>query len=348
MKNDQFLIKLAKIVDDLDANGFYQEAYFLNNEYIKLAQSFESNEEEPENNIVDDATKAVGVAALSKKILTKAPKVPKGKIPFGRPSLKGMGIQWILEQGENFALDYFESSQGPYKVYSSNKSDMDKIIKVIGKLVPDMQLTTMLDNLSSVANEGMEKFDQAKSEIRTAYNLKLTQNIKIAVRGNAEDQMPEYLRKFLVNATAAGVTGGILSGGAAVIPAALIGGVKGLAEKGAEDLWYANISSTGKAYLQSKDLSDKASKMFDALKDIDANLANQLVDHTTDILEYVEKINLNNKEKTQLENLVHKAEQTLGQTGKALGQTGKLIKEKITESDQSIPFERNDGRVRIL
>jgi hypothetical protein len=199
----------------------------------------------------------------------------------------------------------------------------------------------MLDNLSQIADEGMKDFDQAKSEIKTACNLKLKENIKVAIKGDMEDQMPEYLRSFLVNATTGGITGGILSGGTAILPSALVGGIKGVAQKGAEDLWYANISSTGKAYLQSKDLKDKASKMFDALKDIDINLANQLVDSTTNILDFIEEINLNNKEKTQLENLVQKAEE-------AIGQTGKLIKEKVTESDQSIPFQRNDNRVRIL
>lgn len=327
MKNEQ-LIRLAKLIDELDAKEYHLEAFILNQEYIKLAQTpaqIETGERLVGDEVADRALELAGGKKLTEKLIEKFP--TKVKVNPGS-ALKGFGIGWLVDMGANYALDFFESSQGPYKVYKANKSDLDKILSVIDKLLPNPQISLLTKEIKDLAEQGMKKFDEGKQTIKTACNLNFRKvynlkNEKLAIRGNFEEEMPEYLREFFTGALAGGAAGGILGGPIGALVGSLTGGAGNLVTKGAEDLWYRNISNTGKAYLQSKDLSYKVSKMSDALEQIDINLSNSLVEKSSELLKLVEKLNLGNKDKGMLENLVQAIEEKIGSAGK-------FVKDKIT------------------
>lgn len=326
MKNEQ-LIKLAKLIDDLDANNHHLEAYILNKEYIKLAQT-PAQIETGERIVADEAAdKALGLAGgnkLTEELIKKFPS--KVKVSPGS-ALKGFGVGWLVDLGANYVLDFFESSQGPYKVYQSNKSDLDKILTVINKLVSSNKISQLTSQISDLAEQGMKKFEEGKETVKTAchinfrkvYNAK-TQ--KLAIRGNLEEEMPEYLREFFTGALAGGAAGGITTGPIGALVGSILGGAGNVLTKGAEDIWYRNISNTGKAYLQSKDLTYKISKMTNALGQIDINLSNSLTEKASELLKEIEQLNLNNKDKGMLENLIQAVEEKIGSAGK-------FVKEKI-------------------
>ena len=308
MKNEQ-LTRLAKLIDQLDAKEFHLEAFILNQEYIKIAQTpaqIETGERIVGDEAADKALELAGGKKLTEELVKKFP--TKVKVNPGS-ALKGFGVGWLVDMGANYALDFFESSQGPYKVYQSNKSDLDKILTVINKLVPSSSIYQLTDQIKDLANDGMKKFDEGKETIKTAchinfrkvYNAK-TQ--KLAIRGNFEEEMPEYLREFFTGALAGAAAGGVIGGPIGALVGSLTGGTGNVLTKGAEDLWYRNISNTGKAYLQSKDLSLKISKMSDALEQID--------------------VNIDNKDKGMLENLVQAIEEKIGSAGK-------FVKDKVKD-----------------
>lgn len=328
MKNEQ-LTRLAKLIDQLDAKEYHLEAFILNQEYIKIAQTpaqIETGERIVGDEAADKALELAGGKKLTEELVKKFP--TKMKVNPGS-ALKGFGVGWLVDMGANYALDFFESSQGPYKVYQSNKSDLDKILTVINKLVPSSSIYQLTDQIKDLANDGMKKFDEGKETIKTAchinfrkvYNAK-TQ--KLAIRGNFEEEMPEYLREFFTGALAGAAAGGVIGGPIGALVGSLTGGTGNVFTKGAEDLWYRNISNTGKAYLQSKDLTYKISKMSDALKQIDTNLANTLVEKSSELLKEIERINLDNKDKGMLENLVQAIEEKIGSAGK-------FVKDKVDD-----------------
>lgn len=328
MKNEQ-LTRLAKLIDQLDAKEFHLEAFILNQEYIKIAQTpaqIETGERIVGDEAADKALELAGGKKLTEELVKKFP--TKVKVNPGS-ALKGFGVGWLVDMGANYALDFFESSQGPYKVYQSNKSDLDKILTVINKLVPSSSIYQLTDQIKDLANDGMKKFDEGKETIKTAchinfrkvYNAK-TQ--KLAIRGNFEEEMPEYLREFFTGALAGAAAGGVIGGPIGALVGSLTGGTGNVLTKGAEDLWYRNISNTGKAYLQSKDLSLKISKMSDALEQIDVNIANTLVEKSSELLKEIERMNLDNKDKGMLENLVQAIEEKIGSAGK-------FVKDKVKD-----------------
>ena len=328
MKNEQ-LTRLAKLIDQLDAKEFHLEAFILNQEYIKIAQTpaqIETGERIVGDEAADKALELAGGKKLTEELVKKFP--TKVKVNPGS-ALKGFGVGWLVDMGANYALDFFESSQGPYKVYQSNKSDLDKILTVINKLVSSSSIYQLTDQIKDLANDGMKKFDEGKETIKTAchinfrkvYNAK-TQ--KLAIRGNFEEEMPEYLREFFTGALAGAAAGGVIGGPIGALVGSLTGGTGNVFTKGAEDLWYRNISNTGKAYLQSKDLSFKISKMSDALEQIDVNLANTLVEKSSELLKEIERMNLDNKDKGMLENLVQAIEEKIGSAGK-------FVKDKVKD-----------------
>ena len=358
MKNEQ-LTKLAKLIDELDANNYHFEAYILNQEYIKLAQTpaqIETGERLVGDEAADRALELAGGKKLTEKLIEKFPS--KVKVNPGS-ALKGFGVGWLVDMGANYALDFFESAQGPYKVYKANKSDLDKILAVIERLLPNPKISQMTKEIKDLAEQGLDKFEEGKETIKTAcrinfrkvYNLK---NEKVAVRGNFEDEMPQYLREFITGALSGAAAGGIVGGPIGALIGSLTGGAGNVLTKGAEDLWYRNISNTGKAYLQSKDLTYKVSNMSDALEQIDINLANRLVEKSSELLKEIETLNLNNKDKGMLENLVQMAEEKLGFAGKFVkDKASEIINgEKPTDNNFSSPStpssSNNDGFVRIL
>ena len=328
MKNEQ-LTKLAKLIDELDAKEYHLEAFILNQEYIKLAQTssqIETGERIVGDEAADKALELAGGKKLTEELVKKFP--TKVKVNPGS-ALKGFGVGWLVDMGANYALDFFESSQGPYKVYQSNKSDLDKILTVINKLVPSSSIYQLTDQIKDLANDGMKKFDEGKETIKTAchINFKKVYNAKtqkLAIRGNFEEEMPEYLREFFTGALAGAAAGGVIGGPIGALVGSLTGGTGNVLTKGAEDLWYRNISNTGKAYLQSKDLSLKISKMSDALEQIDVNIANTLVEKSSELLKEIERMNLDNKDKGMLENLVQAIEEKIGSAGK-------FVKDKVKD-----------------
>jgi len=340
MKNEQ-LTRLAKLIDDLDANKYHLEAFILNQEYIKLAQTsqqIETGERIIGDEVADRALELAGGKKITEELVKKFPS--KIKVNPGS-ALKGFGIGWLVDMGANYALDFFESSQGPYKVYQSNKSDLNKILTVIDRLISSSQISQLTNEIKDLADQGMKKFDEGKETIKTAcklnfrkvYNLR---NQKLAIRGNFEEEMPEYLREFFTGALAGGAAGGIVGGPIGALVGSLTGGTGNILTKGAEDLWYRNISNTGKAYLQSKDLSYKVSKMSDALEQIDINLSNSLVDKSHELLKEIEKLNLGNKDKGILENLIQAIEEKIGSAGK-------FAKDKIQDMT-GIPLNGQNGQ----
>ena len=328
MKNEQ-LTRLAKLIDQLDAKEYHLEAFILNQEYIKIAQTpaqIETGERIVGDEAADKALELAGGKKLTEELVKKFP--TKVKVNPGS-ALKGFGVGWLVDMGANYALDFFESSQGPYKVYQSNKSDLDKILTVINKLVPSSSIYQLTDQIKDLANDGMKKFDEGKETIKTAchINFKKVYNAKtqkLAIRGNFEEEMPEYLREFFTGALAGAAAGGVIGGPIGALVGSLTGGTGNVLTKGAEDLWYRNISNTGKAYLQSKDLSLKISKMSDALEQIDVNIANTLVEKSSELLKEIERMNLDNKDKGMLENLVQAIEEKIGSAGK-------FVKDKVKD-----------------
>lgn len=316
MKNKQ-LIKLANLIDELNNNNYQLEAYLLNQEYIKIAQSSEDieNAERLTGGMITDKTMdLVGGKKLTEKLVEKMPS--KIKVNPGS-ALKGFGVGWLTEMGLEYALDFFEDSKGPYHVYKSNKSDMDQILEIIIKLLPDVEIKQQAEKIKKLSNDGLERFEEGKKIIKTSFNINSkvvynSKNQKIAVRGNAESRLPEYLRTFLTGTAGGAAAGGILGGPVGALVGGATGGAGNLLALGAEDAWYENLSNTGKAFLQSKDLKQKAAKMYDSLKLIDQNLANDLFEKSSSLMKEIEKINLNNKDKNMLENLVQSAEQKLG------------------------------------
>jgi len=359
MKNEQ-LIKLAKLIDDLDAQEYHLEAYLLNKEYIKLAQTpaqIETGERIVGDEAADRALELAGGKKLTEELVKKFP--TKVKVNPGS-ALKGFGVGWLVDMGANYALDFFESSQGPYKVYQSNKTDLDKILVVINKLIPSPTVSQLTDQIKELAKEGMKKFDEGKETVKTACNINFrkvynAKTQKLAIRGNIEEEMPGYLREFFTGALAGGAAGGVVGGPIGALVGSLTGGAGNVLTKGAEDLWYRNISNTGKAYLQSKDLSYKISKMSDALEQIDINLANTLVEKSSELLKEIEKLNLDNKDKGMLENLVQAIEEKIGVAGKFVKDkvndlTGGNFDEKETKSQPGSYSSSglDSGPVRIL
>lgn len=328
MKNEQ-LIRLAKLIDDLDAKEYHIEAFILNQEYIKLAQTpaqIETGERIVGDEAADRALELAGGKKLTEELIKKFP--TKVKVNPGS-ALKGFGVGWLVDMGSNYALDFFESAQGPYKVYKSNKSDLDKILTVIDRLIPSPEISKLTSEIRNLADQGMKKFDEGKETVKTACHINFRQvynakTQKLAIRGNLEEEMPEYLREFFTGALAGGAAGGVVGGPIGALIGSLTGGAGNVLTKGAEDVWYSNISNTGKAYLQSKDLTYKVSKMSDALEQIDINLSNEMVSKASELLKAIEQLNLHNKDKGMLENLIQAVEEKIGSAGK-------FVKEKIQD-----------------
>jgi len=245
MKNEQ-LTRLAKLIDQLDAKEFHLEAFILNQEYIKIAQTpaqIETGERIVGDEAADKVLELAGGKKLTEELVKKFP--TKVKVNPGS-ALKGFGVGWLVDMGANYALDFFESSQGPYKVYQSNKSDLDKILTVINKLVPSSSIYQLTDQIKDLANDGMKKFDEGKETIKTAchINFKKVYNAKtkkLAIKGNFEEEMPEYLREFFTGALAGAAAGGVIGGPIGALVGSLTGGTGNVLTKVAEDLWYRNI-----------------------------------------------------------------------------------------------------------
>jgi hypothetical protein len=202
----------------------------------------------------------------------------------------------------------------------------------------NQQIKDNAEQIKSLSENGLKSFENAKKEIndttdqkvKTSYNN--SEFNKLAARGFTKKRIPSYLREALIGSLS-GAAGGAFLGGIGAIPGAIVGGLGSLGYEALTDLWYESISSTGKAYLQAKDALMKSYKMYDALKDIDINTANQITDKVNGLMKSIESLNLNNKEKSGLENLIQQLEQS-AQSG--ISEVKERVTDKVTENAMPI------------
>ena len=354
METSEILKKLDPIISYLEDKGLFTEAQKLQKEFDKLTKKAKERFlDEPAKAIIDKFTKddttgpgqqlkdELADRALQESLKAKGPfKMPSGKSSFMK-GLKGFGVGWLTSLGVDEVFDFFEESEGPYKQYANNKNEIFEILDIIEDLTPkNTNIHSQIIQLKNEINKGSEILDKAKKEVkasisnyRVVYNNKMN---KIAIRGNIKDSMPSYLKEFIQGAIAGGTVGGLFGGLAGIIPSGLVGGLGNMATKGAEDLWYQNISDSGKAYLQGKDVTLKCYKLYKCLKDIDLKQAEKIYKVADDLEDMLEKINLNNDEKSDIEKLIQKVEE---KTGIILDRAKREITEKtpiqLSKSDST-------------
>ncbi len=330
MDTKDILNKLNSIISKLEDKGFFTEAEKLQKEFEKLSKKAKEKFIDPpakaildklthdeDKNPVHQIKDELADRAIQDTLGVKGPiKMPSGKPSFMK-GIKGFGIGWLSSLGVDAIFDYFEDSEGPYKKYEAHKKDIFDALDIIEELTPNnSKVHFKIKDLQSEINKGSELFEKAKREVkastanyRVVYNSKMN---KIAVRGNLKDTLPTYLREFIQGAIAGGTVGGLFGGLAGIVPSGLVGGLGNIATQGAEDLWYASISDSGKAYLQGKDVMLKSYKLYTCLKDLDLKQAEKIYKTSTELEDILESINLNNKEKSAIENLIQKFEQKSG------------------------------------
>lgn len=376
MTPEEILKKLEPIITSLEEKGLFTEAEKLQKEFMKLTQKAKERFiDEPAKAILDKFTKddATGPGqqlkdeladkALQESLKAKSPfKMPSGKSSFMK-GIKGFGVGWLTSLGVDAAYDYFEESEGPYKQYATHKKDIFDTLDIIEELTSNNSLVhSKIKSLQDEINKGSDILDKAKKEVkatvsnyRVVYNNKVN---KVAIRGDKKDIMPSYLREFIQGAISGGTVGGLFGGLAGIIPSGLVGGLGNMATKGAEDLWYQNISNSGKAYLQGKDVSLKCYKLYKYIKDIDIKQAEKIYKTSSELEDMLEKINLDNDEKTDIEKLIQKIEE---KTGTVLDKVKKEISEKSPielSKSEIIPtidstnildkLKDSEGRIRII
>lgn len=385
MDTQDILSKLNSIITKLEDKGLFTDAEKLQKEFEKLTKKAkEKFIDAPAQAILDKFTHSddkgpahqlkdeLADRALQESLGTKGPfRMPSGKPSFMK-GVKGFGVGWLSSLGVDAIFDYFEDSEGPYKQYEAHKKDIFDALDVIEELTSNnSKVHFKIKDLQSEINKGSELFEKAKREVkssaanyRVVYNSKMN---KIAVRGNLKDTLPTYLREFIQGSIAGGTVGGLFGGLAGIIPSGLVGGIGNLATKGAEDLWYANISDSGKAYLQGKDVMLKSYKLYSYLKDLDLKQAEKIYKLSTELEDILETLNLDNKEKSAIENLIQKFEQKSGvifdqvkkdilerkPTGTAtsvvLDKVDKVIEpNRITNPDNIDYGPDSEGKIRII
>ena len=354
METSEILKKLDPIISYLEDKGLFTEAQKLQKEFDKLTKKAKERFlDEPAQAILDKFNKDDSTGpgqqlkdeltdrALQESLKTKGPfKIPPKKPTFMK-GVKGFGVGWLTSLGVDEIFDFFEDSEGPYKLYAANKKDIFEALDVIQELTPNnSKVHFKIKELQTEINKGSEILDKAKREVkssvsnyRVVYNNKMN---KVAVRGDLKDSIPSYLREFVQGAIAGGTVGGLFGGLAGIIPSGLVGGIGNMVTKGAEDLWYANISDSGKAYLQSKDVLLKCYKLYTYLKDIDVKHAEQIYKVATELEDMLEKSNLDNKEKSAIEKLIQKVEEKSGVIfndikKEVLGRVPESVKSEIAE-----------------
>lgn len=313
--------KIKSIIRNLESKGYYKEAY-----EIRLAMRREADEREIDTTAIESGLGDIALDKLSdplsEKITTKMK--PGFSANVSPASLaKGFVVGWLVDLGSNAVLDFFEKSGGPYDTYVKFKGDLDKIVTIIDNLIDDPTSEELKNKILKLSEEGMKVLDAAKQEAmsssKTKTSAKYNHRKTLAIKGDVSE-LPSFLRAIGVGA-AAGAAGGALAGGVGAGPGALIGGLTGLGTKAIEEVWYASISDTGKAFLQAKDAMMKVGPMQNALNKIKSDIGEELYKNVELLYKYAESQNSDNKEKTMLENLIQAAEKKLG------GAAGKLLSE---------------------
>jgi hypothetical protein len=334
MSKIKFPKNIAYIIRELELNGYIKEANDVRVSYIKTADSNDKADLSTLESLGGEYAFDKASDPLTDKIFSKF----KGLEVKPGAAIKGFGAAWLTDLGANYALDYFESSKGPYKVYQANKGDLDEILETITSLIDNPEVDSHAEQIKSLSENGLKSFENAKKEINdtTGQKIKTSYNNsefnKSAARGFTKKRIPSYLREALIGSLS-GAAGGAFLGGIGAIPGAIVGGLGSLGYEALTDLWYESISSTGKAYLQAKDALMKSYKMYDALKDIDLNTANQITDKVNGLMKNIESLNLNNKEKSGLENLIQQLEQS-AQSG--ISEVKERVTDKVTENAMPI------------
>lgn len=299
------LIKISKLIDDLENNGFSKEADILHNEFLKLAQD-EDEEELPQNNADVSKNVSTGIGLLG-----GLKNITKGLTKTKPGAFLGFGIaDLLLNKGVDFAVDFFEDAQGPYQLFKNHLPDVEKIINKIKSLVNNSEINSLASQLISDLNSCQNDLEDAKNQIRTACNINFkvvynnkTASTKLAIRGEFESEAPKYLRD-LIQGGAVGAGVGAFAGGIGALPGALMGAIGKMGGRAIEDIWYATISDTGKAYLQGKDLEEKVTRLANSIEEINPDKTQDLKTTVEAILSKLEDLNVKNPNKSYLENVI--------------------------------------------
>ena len=308
----QMLINLKLLRDRSIANKAVEEAAKAAGE-----KATKSVAEEAAKTTVKEVAKE-GVEQAAKKGLK--PLVGKGlkNLFTGKQFGKFTLFDTLANMGVDYAKDFFEDAQGPYKYFKNHKSDIIDIISEINSLVGNENVKTATNNLMDLLSDIEKELEELKvnlkvaqnSSIKKVYNHKQT---KLAIRGEARTRVPGYLQDLLQGAIIGGTGGAIFGGGLpGAIPGALLGALGRVGGRAIEDIYYDKISDTGKAYFQGKDLEQKITRLSNLFQKFDPDLSRTIDNKADEVLMLLEKINKDNPNKTYLENVFQSIEEKLG------------------------------------
>lgn len=308
----QMLINLKLLRDRSIANKAAEEAAKAAGE-----KATKSVAEEAAKTTVKEVAKE-GVEQAAKKGLK--PLVGKGlkNLFTGKQFGKFTLFDTLANMGVDYAKDFFEDAQGPYKYFKNHKSDIIDIISEINSLVGNENVKTATNNLMDLLSDIEKELEELKvnlkvaqnSSIKKVYNHKQT---KLAIRGEARTRVPGYLQDLLQGAIIGGTGGAIFGGGLpGAIPGALLGALGRVGGRAIEDIYYDKISDTGKAYFQGKDLEQKITRLSNLFQKFDPDLSRTIDNKADEVLMLLEKINKDNPNKTYLENVFQSIEEKLG------------------------------------
>lgn len=224
----------------------------------------------------------------------------------------------LANMGIDYAKDFFEDAQGPYKYFKNHKLDIIDIISEINLLVGNENVKTATNNLMKLLNDIENKLEELKLNLKVAQNTSIKKvynhkQTKLAIRGEARTRVPGYLQDLLQGAIVGGVGGAIFGGGIpGVIPGALLGALGRVGGRAIEDIYYDKISDTGKAYFQGKDLEQKITRLSNLFQKFDPEISREIDNKADEVLMLLEKINKDNPNKTYMENVFQSIEEKLG------------------------------------
>ena len=341
MRNQEILIKLSSLVEKLEENQFYKEADIIHQHFIKIA------EEEIEDGIdpKDIAQKAGTAIGLGKAIGNAFKTIGKG-LATKPGKFLGFGlVNELLNKGVDYSVDFFEDAQGPYNLFKNHLPDVRKIISKIKDLVNDDRLNQSMDNLLNKLENTLSELESAKYSLKTAHNINIrtvynNSNTKLAIRGEISEA-PKYLRD-LIQGGAIGAGAGAFFGGIGALPGAIMGALGKTGGRAAEDIFYANISDTGKAYFQARDLNDKVTRMANSIGEIDTNKMNELKSLASDVLEIAEEINVANPDKSYLENVIRRFEKKVEKVTKPISDAAKGAGDLVEQGKSLVKENDND------
>lgn len=360
MNND--IVKIAFLIDELESNGFYKEANILHEEFIKLAEipsgfgvesgqvatSLEQTSKPSPLSL--PAAKSIG---LARSLFKKTPKPPKFSPRRFRIKLKSFGkgnlIAGLVNMGIDQAQAAFENAQGPFVLFPKYMPDIERIISRINSLIGDSQTKSLSSGLLQELKNCNNQLKEAEKAVKTEYeefkktpleedeevntvtssnNTRTKYNNqdnlqKLAIRGEFGTELPKIFQDAATGAAVGGALGLVSGPGAGI--AALIGGATSALPAIAEWVWYNQVSDTGKAYYQAKDLDDIISRLADSLETISPDLSFSIRDKADRLMSRVEEVNKKNPNKTYLENVIRHFEKKVEKVVAPVAETAKKI-----------------------